>query len=382
MNKLKLVDILKYLAEFILMIILYRLFEQEGIKKYAVAIAVSVLFFLLTRKTKWDGRVFVCVALSAIAYLVIGSICGVFHGTYQISTVKVILYEVSSLMTALSLFIFHRENMYKLIDVQLFASCLAYLSFTWYYMITRMTRVESTFAFIFGLFAIYYAYRKRWGMFLFAGIFMYLSDKRIVILGVLIALLVILVMNIFRNNKKLAAAIWAGVTALVYLYLYMIYSGFMEKFCWGANINTNGRVEIYSRMANEFDFSLGYLGNGIGIVEHLLKCWNISEFANLHNDLLKLYIELGFLGLLIYMVSYWVVFQLIDRWFDSSKMSFFLGISVYSMLLFTTDNVSIYIMYLFTLYCICFTVLSADKLVKKKGMWKKIYDQENNSIKG
>lgn len=361
MTELKKLITVRRLLEFILIIILYRSFEIAGVKKYAVAILFCLAFLFLARKKKWPAEV-LCVAIPAATYMVVGSIMGMFHGTYQFDTVKILLYGILSFMLALSMYAYYGKDMKRIADVQFFSCCAVYLSLTIVYMVTRFSRVESTFAFVFGIFTIYYAYQRRLKLFALSVVFMYLADKRIVLLGVVISLLVLGILWLFEHNQKLVYAIWGVVSGLVCLYLYLIYSGTMEAFCWGANINTNGRVEMYGRMANEF--SVRFLGEGLGVVENLLACWNIKVFANLHNDLLKFHIELGFLGLLLYLLSYAVMFYAAGKKFEKSKVCFLLGIAVYSMVLYATDNVSIYVMYLLPMYSVFFAVLSSDEKIQ------------------
>lgn len=361
MAELKKIITVRRLLEFVLIIILYRSFEIAGIKKYAVAIVFCLAFLFLARKKKWPAEV-LCVAIPAAAYMVVGSIMGMFHGTYQFDTVKILLYGMLSFMLALSMYAYYGKDMKRIADVQFFSCCVVYLSLTLEYMVTRFSRVESTFAFVFGLFIIYYAYQKRWKLFALSIIFMYLADKRIVLLGVVVSLFIMGILWLFEHNRKLVYAVWSVASVLVFLYLYLIYSGIMEAFCWGANINTNGRVEMYGRMANEF--SVRFLGEGLGVVEKQLACWNIATFANLHNDLLKFHIELGFLGLFVYLVSYGIMFYLAGKRFGKTKMCFLLCISIYSMLLYATDNVSIYVMYLLPMYSVFFAVLSSDEKIQ------------------
>lgn len=358
MTELKKIFKIKIIFEFLLFILLYRSFEIAGIKKYVVAIIFCFLCLFLARKKEWDVAN-LCIAIPAVTYLVIGSMMGMIHGTYQFDTIKIILYGILSFMIALSLYACYGKDIGRIVDVQFFSCCIVYLSLTIVYMLTRFSRVESTFAFVFGIFTIYYAYQKRWKMFALSAVFMYLADKRIVLLGVAVSLLLLLILWLFEYNKKLVYAGWSIVAGFVFIYLYSIYSGILEAFCWGANINTNGRVEMYGRMARECQSFFG--GKGLGVVENLLECWNISDFANLHNDLLKFQIELGFLGLFIYLLSYCVMFHLIGQKIEESKISFLFVISVYSMLLYATDNVSIYVMYLLPMYSVFFAVLSSEK---------------------
>lgn len=358
LTELKKIITVRNLLEFVLIFILYRSFEIAGIKKYAVAVVFCLVLLFLGRKKQWSADI-LCVAIPAVTYLVTGGVMGMVHGTYQSDTVKIILYGVLSLLLAFSMDVYYGKDMKRIADIQFFACCGVYLSLTIVYMVTRLSRVESTFAFVFGLFAIYYAYQKRWKLFVLSIVFVYLSDKRIVLLGVAVSLLIMGLLWLFEHNRKLVYGIWAVVSAMVGLYLYLIYSGTMEAFCWGANINTNGRVEMYGRMAKEF--SVTFLGEGLGVVENLLAFWNVQAFANLHNDLLKFHIELGFLGLLFYLLSYGLMFYLAEKKFGKSKTCFLLCISIYSMLLYATDNVSIYVMYLLPMYSIFFTVLSSDE---------------------
>ena len=357
MDKLKKIFTVRNLLEIVLITILYRSFEIAGIKKYAVAILFACVLLFLARKKKWCVDT-LWIAVPAVLYLVLGSVFGMLHGSYQYDTVKIILYGLLSLTLALAMYAFYGKDIKRIIDMQFLGSCAVYLSLTIVYMVTRLARVESTFAFVFGIFTIYYAYKKRWKMLVLSSVFMYLADKRIVLLAVFVSLFVMAVLWLFRNDKRLAFLSWGAVMAGVFLYMYLIVSGNLEAFCWAANINTNGRVEMFGRMAGEF--STGLLGNGLGVVENLLACWDIDVFANLHNDLLKFYIELGIAGFAAYLASYLVMFYFVGKKFGNSKMSFVLGISIYTMLLYATDNVSIYVMYLLPMYSVMFSVLSAE----------------------
>jgi hypothetical protein len=132
------------------------------------------------------------------------------------------------------------------------------------------------------------------------------------------------------------------------------------------NLNSNGRLKIYDRIMTEFEFSLGYMGRGLGVIENLLEHWNIPTFANLHNDLMKFYIEIGFWGLLIYLLSYYVMFYLTEKIAGESAMMYLLGILSYTFVLFATDNVSIYLVYLIPFYTTIFAVLSFEKTAARR----------------
>ena len=376
-SKKKLIELIgKYVFGFLATLSLFYFMDRGGYEKYAIAAALSVLFLFLGRKKEWNIMTVLIGAIPVMVYILVGSMSGMIHGTYQISTIKNILYNLLPLLFSFSMFVFYGTESNWMVDWQFAACFLTYIMPNAWIMVLGYTW-ESTFAFSYGIFSIYYAYRKRWLLFGCSMLFMYLADKRIALLGVVIALLFMAVIWLFQNSKKVIFTIWTLVIGLIYGYLYLIYSGTLEAACWGLNVNTNGRVQMYTRMANQYDFLSGFLGNGIGIMENLLDHLQIDTYANLHNDLLKFYIELGFIGFLIYLISYYLIFHLTEKYFGKKEMCFLLGISIYSMLLFATDNVSIYLMYLIPFYSTIFAVLSSNRknIVQQRRLFD---DKENN----
>lgn len=316
----------------------------------------------------WDIKIFIIAFLPVLIYVLIGGINGMWYGTYQMVTVKNIVYTILPFVLAFFMSVYYEKNSLWIVDAQFVSSCLMYvvpnfgmlyLGYTW----------ESTYSFVFGLFSIYYAYRKKWLVFLCSVFLSYRADKRIAIFGVILVLGIMFLMWFFKYNKKLIITIWTTVVAFIYAYLGLIYSGKLESFCWVMNINTNGRVQMYTRMANQYKFSIKFTGRGIGIMENMLEHMKIDSFANLHNDLLKFYIELGFVGLFIYLTSYYIVFCVAEKNYEKSKVCFLMGISIYSMLLFATDNVSIYLMYLLPFFSTIFAVfMSKENICKRRNI--------------
>ena len=360
MKRLKDIRSIKYFIELAIMLLLYVLFDQGGMIKYPVSLILCMIFLWIGRKKAWSLEIIICTAVPTVAYLLLGCFSAMLCAGSQMTTEKVLMYLLIPFVLAFSMYVFYGKEMKHIIFIQLAGCVLAYAVFDAPTFI-KIFRWESVFAFSFGLFALYYFYKKQWGTFVVSLLFLFFAEKRIAILAIFAGVLILLLLRFFRSSKKLAALIWAGVVASVYGYLYLIYSGIMDAFCWGANINTNGRVEMYSRMAGEFEFSPLFFGKGLGIVENLLNFWKVERFANLHNDLLKFYIELGFLGLFIYLATYFVMFYMAEKFTSAAKMSCLVAISVYTMILFATDNVSIYSLYLFPLYSIMFAVLAEEE---------------------
>lgn len=363
-SKVKL--IIRYVLEIILAIILYAILDNvSGIKKYIVVVSASLLLGFFSRKREWFLEVLIFAGLPVCCYVILGSISALIAGNSQVETVKVILYVCVPLFLAFSLYTFYGAKMDHAVNIQFVGSVLAYSIFDAPYF-AKIFHWESIYSFVFGIFVIYYVYQKKWKLASLAMLFVIFTEKRIVILAILAVIVVMAVMWLFEENKKLALVIWGITIGIVFVYLYLIYSGIMVEFCWGANINTNGRVEIYSKMASEAKFSLLYFGKGLGTVENLLQHWNVLEFENLHSDLLKFYIELGFLGLLTYLISYGIVFLRVEEKIGKREMCYYLSLMIYTIVLFATDNVSIYMIYLIPMYSTVFAVLSSNKIEIRK----------------
>lgn len=353
------------LLEILLMFFVLVICDLTGTEKYMIVMALTVVFMFLGRKKEWSPHVLVCIALPAVVYLVIGCVCAIISGNMYITTIKTVVFWLLPLLFAFSCYLF--KNIANIVDAQFIGSVLAYLvinaRFLRYYL-----KVESMFSFAFGAFVLYYAYKKRWGFLVIAAYFLFVTDKRITMLAALVAFAVLLFLKLFRNDKRLVYMIWCVVIAFIYAYVGMICSGKFEYFSKGIGINTNGRTEMYTQLMAWFERPILFGGKGIGVVETLLEAWNIRTFANLHNDLLKFYVELGSIGLFVFLLSYGVVFYITERKFTEEKMCMLLAMNIYSFALFATDNVSIYVLYLIPYYSILFAVLSktGEYEIKKK----------------
>lgn len=356
---------LKKIPAILLMFLVLAVCDLVGTKKYVIVLGLSMSFLFMGRKRRWSPDALLCVSIPVIFYLVIGYLCAVISGNIYISAIKTGVFWLLPLIFSFSIYSLGDENISAMIDAQLIGSCLAYLVINARFLVNIM-KVESIFSFSFGAFLLYYVYKKRWGFVAISAFFLYMTDKRITILAAILALFIMAFLKIFRNDRRLVYVIWGIVIGMVSFYLWMICTGKFAYYSNGIGINTNGRVKMYAQVIQWFQQPMIFFGKGIGIVEQLLEAWNLKSFANLHNDLLKFYIELGISGLFLFLLSYGFVFFLAEKKFGKEKMCMLLIMSVYSMVLFATDNVSIYILYLIPYYSILFAVLSENHEVRTK----------------
>ena len=167
-------------------------------------------------------------------------------------------------------------------------------------------------AFCLGAYLIYMLYKPKkniiFFILLFLSLFCFLSAfKRIAIIAIAIALAFgYLLKFIARYHPKTASrlVIIFTVTVIIVLIGYIAFIKMdvfelLEK----AGIETSGRVEIYNAVDKFYEFSPDFLGNGIGFLTYQLNTFMNVGVASVHNDFLQHFIDLGFWGYIIWLLS-------------------------------------------------------------------------------
>jgi len=203
-------------------------------------------------------------------------------------------------------------------------------------------------AFCLGAYLIYMFFKPRknivFFILLFLSLFCFVSAfKRIGIIAIAIALVFGYILKfIAKYSDKTARGITIFLSLLVMFllvcYVAVIKAGAFE-FLEKAGINTSGRVEIYDAVDEFYEFSPGFLGNGIGFLTYQLNTNMNVGVASVHNDFLQHFIDLGFWGYLIWLCSMTVM----RIWYFGSKGKTESGIltfilTLYLIIVSTTDN--------------------------------------------
>ena len=203
-------------------------------------------------------------------------------------------------------------------------------------------------AFCLGAYLIYMLYKPKkniiYFILLFLSLFCFLSAfKRIAIIAIAIALVFgYLLKFVARYNKKTASRLVVIFTVVVIL-LLISYIALIKMDAFEllekAGINTSGRVEIYNAVDKFYEFNPGFLGNGIGFLTYQLNTFMKVGVASVHNDFLQHFIDLGFWGYIIRLVS----MTLVRVWYfgrrgnvENAIITFML--TVYLIIVSTTDN--------------------------------------------
>lgn len=193
--------------------------------------------------------------------------------------------------------------------------------------------------FILPLFAIRNLERKEYKMFIVNVIMTVIAGKRISFLGLVIACLAYLFLQMGKN-KKYDLILKLSIVIVVVLYLsitQMLVLGVFDDYIFqktglSANAFTMGRLNRYSLIVN--DQNVNYLfGIGIG---NTCSYYELESFNRIHNDIYKLFVENG---VLLFILYWWIVLRK-----TSGKSLIYL---VYLTVLFMTDNVLVYAPFMF-----------------------------------
>lgn len=203
-------------------------------------------------------------------------------------------------------------------------------------------------AFCLGAYLIYMFYKPKknivYFILLFLSLFCFLSAfKRIGIIAIVIALAFgYLLKFIARYNKRTAIRLIVFFTIFVIILLICyiaLIKGDAFELLEEAGINTSGRVEIYNAVDVFYEFSPDFLGNGIGFLTYQLNAFMKVGVASVHNDFLQHFIDLGFWGYIIWLVSMTLVRVLyFGRKGNVENAIITFMLTIYFIIVSSTDN--------------------------------------------
>ncbi|MBQ5777781.1 MAG: O-antigen ligase family protein [Oscillospiraceae bacterium] len=203
-------------------------------------------------------------------------------------------------------------------------------------------------AFCIGAYLIFMLFRPKksavYYVLLALSFFCFLSAfKRIAMVAIAIALALGYLLKIVKRFNDKSARTLALVFSFVLIAFLIGYVAIIKMDAFElleeAGISTSGRDKIYNSVDEFYEFTPGFLGNGIGFLTYQLNTFMNIGVASIHNDFLQHYIDLGFWGYII-----WLTSLIVTRiWYfgkngktDSMIVSFML--TVYLVIVSSTDN--------------------------------------------
>lgn len=223
--------------------------------------------------------------------------------------------------------------------------------------------------------------KKRNVLFWISVVLFIISWKRIGIFAVVMTYLyfVFFSNNQNRNESFFVKITGIGGTIICLIYVSLVVSGEFVTLLKLFGIDMSGRDIIYTYFRQFASFSLKFMGRGVGFVSRQFDyttsadLYNMVSIRALHNDLFKMYIEIGFIGFSVWIIWWLIKFpMIIQRRYGVKKSFLCLLFIIFSFILYTTDNTESYINYQMELsaiitYISCFYI-DRNTIIKKKSI--------------
>lgn len=211
--------------------------------------------------------------------------------------------------------------------------------------------------FLFGQFFIYYMMfapksspsekrMRRWGVIL-SFFFILLGLKRSTLPAVLLVCVYIKLLRAFRNPRKLLLATGIALFLFFYLYLYLTRSGILVAFLESLGIDMMGRDVLWSLPNDCYQLSPFWKGLGFEAVTDLVNTWYHQGLINhaypLHNDILRIFIELGALGFTLWAGINYILYP--AYWMtrhNTETGMLYMAVLCYMSVTYLTDNTAFY----------------------------------------
>lgn len=350
---------------FIIQYLICASFILAGSTKYlfVLGIAAIVCFMYVYRKIP---ALYWIIGLPVIVYCVIGIPLAIYQNTVSNQLYRQLFFYMIPIVLAIAMAVLHQGRMEEFVTTLFYATFAAYLTQVAYiYTVMHLNDTESSqYAFIFGAFVVYFLYRKKPVTLALAVFADFLSSKRIVwgatviIVAVWLLYLLLVYLRVFRKHVVAKVlVVYAIFIGVLFFYFNFIYTSQLGPWMWDHNINPMGRSDAYDAVKFMYELRWDYVGLGMGHVADYLSRANISGFGLLHNDDLAMYIELGCVGYLAYLTSYGMVFRTVLLKLKQREAMLIVVLFIYTFVNYMTDNISIYISYLYPLYIMIFALM-------------------------
>ena len=146
--------------------------------------------------------------------------------------------------------------------------------------------------------------------------------------------------------------------------------------CWFflIGIDMMGRDYLWSMANPYYEFSVTYLGHGFEYVDTIIGQWYnaglINEPFPFHNDILKVFVEMGFPGFLLWSVIQYVLTPLFwQRYADQQTTLLYLCELGYMTVTYLTDNTAFYFWSTMALRLVTLAYTMERKKPPKPKMW-------------
>lgn len=197
----------------------------------------------------------------------------------------------------------------------------------------------------------YTSLKKKNILFWVSVIVFIIAWKRIGIFAVAITYLYFVVFSRSKKGNKSFFVKMTGIigTIICLAYVSLIVSGKFVTLLQSLGIDMMGRDIIYAYFRKFTTFAPTFMGKGVGFVGRQFDyttradLYHMVSIRALHNDFFKMYIEIGYIGFIVW-VFWWMIKmpQIIQKRYGVKKTFICLLFILYAFILYTTDNTESY----------------------------------------
>ena len=177
--------------------------------------------------------------------------------------------------------------------------------------------------------------------------FIVIGLKRSMLPAVLLVCVYVKLLRMTRKPGRFILATGFSLVLFFYFYLYLTRSGILVAFLESLGIDMMGRDVLWSLPNESYQFSPFWKGLGFEGVTDLVNTWYQEGLINhpypLHNDFLKIFIELGALGFTLWAVIHYILYPL--YWMsrhDTETGMLYMAVLTYMTVTYLTDNTAFY----------------------------------------
>jgi hypothetical protein len=183
---------------------------------------------------------------------------------------------------------------------------------------------------------------------------------------------------------KLILATGIGLVLFFFVYLYLTRSGILVAFLESLGIDMMGRDVLWSLPNAYYEFTPLWKGLGFEAVTDLVNRFYREGLINrpypLHNDILKIFIELGALGFTLWAGINYIMYP--AYWMtrhDTETGILYLAILCYMTVTYLTDNTAFYFWSCIGLRLIPMSYSYRIIKTRKQTLWKAPTPEESAS---
>ncbi|MBQ8621500.1 MAG: O-antigen ligase family protein [Oscillospiraceae bacterium] len=241
-------------------------------------------------------------------------------------------------------------------------------------------------AFTIGLYLLLLMTRRKKELFRHQGlaivvlIFFYLeAGKRIGMMALVVALAYYWLFHRCSDAAKRFVIRITGVVAVAasIIYVGLTVSNQITQILGALGINMKGRDIIYGYFRQFCAFDLSFIGRGVGFVSRQFDYTTVADLKNmisikaLHNDLFRIFIDVGMVGFILW-CGYWLlaVPEILRKRVNTQTAFFCMAMLIYAFVTYITDNTENYPNFQMHMGAILALVclISFDDKIKKRSL--------------